>query len=294
MNNYEQLLERVAKSSALGKDEIERRVEAKRAKLSGLISKEGAAQIVAAELGIIFDNERMKVSELLQGMKKANVVGKIIKMFDVREFNKNGREGKVGNFIIADDTGSIKAVLWDMHHIELVETGKIKEGDVVEISSGNMRNGEIHLSSFSDIKKSQEILNEVVESRAYTELKIKECSVGATVSVRANIVQIFEPKYFDDKKSGEKRAVMNIILDDGTETLRGVLFGEDIKKLGFNNEEIFELEKFEQKKQGILGEEKHFMGNMRMNSFFNKQELIMNGVEDVNVNDVIKKLEAQV
>ena len=50
MQNYDLLIERIAKASGLEKEEVERKVEAKKAKLSGLISKEGAAQIIAAEL----------------------------------------------------------------------------------------------------------------------------------------------------------------------------------------------------------------------------------------------------
>ena len=46
--NYERILEKIAKSAGVDREEIERKVEAKRAKLSGLISREGAAQIVAA------------------------------------------------------------------------------------------------------------------------------------------------------------------------------------------------------------------------------------------------------
>ena len=47
--NYEKILERISRSSGVEKEELDRRVEAKRAKLSGLISKDGAAQIIAAE-----------------------------------------------------------------------------------------------------------------------------------------------------------------------------------------------------------------------------------------------------
>lgn len=58
LQNYSQLVERIARSSGLSVEDIERRIEAKRAKLSGLISKEGAAQVVASELGISFDKEK--------------------------------------------------------------------------------------------------------------------------------------------------------------------------------------------------------------------------------------------
>ena len=52
--NYERILEKIAKAAGLERAEIETRIEAKRQKLSGLISKEGAAQVVASELGISF------------------------------------------------------------------------------------------------------------------------------------------------------------------------------------------------------------------------------------------------
>ncbi|MEM4271924.1 MAG: replication factor A, partial [Candidatus Pacearchaeota archaeon] len=90
MDNYEKLVEKICKLSNLSKEEIERKVEAKKAKLSGLISKEGAAQIVAAELGLNLDKERLKISELAHGMRKANILGKIIDISPVRQFSKNG------------------------------------------------------------------------------------------------------------------------------------------------------------------------------------------------------------
>ena len=72
--SYGQILEMISRNSGLSVEDIERKIEAKRAKLSGLISKEGAAQIVASELGINFEKEKMKISELLSGMKKINIM----------------------------------------------------------------------------------------------------------------------------------------------------------------------------------------------------------------------------
>ena len=139
LQNYSQLVERISRSSGLSVADIERRIEAKRAKLSGLISKEGAAQVVASELGISFDKEKMKISELLTGMKKVNVIGKIISLFPIKEYNKNNKQGKISSFILADETGNIRTVLWDTNHISLIEQGKIANGKAVEISNGTMR-----------------------------------------------------------------------------------------------------------------------------------------------------------
>lgn len=308
MDNYVKLLERISQASGLQKEEIERKVEGKRAKLSGLVSKEGAAQIVAAELGINFDKERMKISELVQGMKRVNIAGKIIKVFPVREFNKNGREGKVANLIVADQSSNIKVVLWDANHISLIESGKINFGEIIEISNGAMRNGELHLSSFSDIKKSNEKIDNVVEEKLFMFKKLSEVKSGESFKTRAFIVQIYDPRYYEvcpecgkkvvdeeckihGKVEQKRRAILNIVLDDGNESIKGVLFGESINKLGLNDEEIFSLEKFFERKSSILGEEKIFSGNVRNNALYNTTEFNIENIEDFNVEELLKEFE---
>jgi len=311
MDNYQQLITRISESAKLSIEEIERKIAAKRAKLSDLVSKEGAAQIVAAELGINFDQERMKISELVHGMRRANVIGKIIEVYPIREYNKNGKEGKVCNLLVADESSNTRAVLWDTHHISLVETGKLKIGDVVEITNAGVRNGEIHLSSFSDIKKSKEILKEVMAEKVFSERKIKEIKPGERLKTRAIIVQVFDPRYFEvcpkcGKKvsegkctgehgqiEGKKRALLNLVLDDGTETIRSVLFGEQINKLGLSDEEIFSIEQFSVKKSSILGEEKIFSGMVKTNALYNTSELTIENVSDIKIDELIKSLETK-
>lgn len=307
MDNYQKLVERIAKSSNTPLEEIERRIEAKKAKLSGLISKEGAAQIVAAELGINFDHEKMKISELVEGMKRANVIGKIMQINPVREFNKNGREGKVASFTLADDTANIRVALWDTNHISLIENAEIGAGSIIEISGGSIRNGELHLSSFGELKPSKEKLDNVVEKALTREKKLKEISPGQNIKTRAIIVHTFPPRYFEvspetgrkfteeDKNNGlkpKKKALLTITLDDGTETIRSVLFGEQINKLGLTNDEIFSPESGKIVER-ILGEEKYFSGQIRQNQVFNNIELSISNIEDVDPSELIKELETK-
>lgn len=307
--NYDQLVEKIAKSANLEKEEIDRRVEAKRAKLSGLISKEGAAQIVASELGINFDKEKIKINEIVDGMKRVNFIGKIINLFPVREFNKNGREGKIASFVIADDTGNIRCVLWDTNHISLIEKGQIKEKDFVEISSGSVRNGEIHLTSFSDIKLSNETFDNVMEKKIYAERKIKDLKQGESSVLRGIIVQAFPPRFFEvcskcgkkvelegsdkvckehGKVIPEKRALLSLVIDDGSESLRTILFQENIKKLGI---ELENLEKLNI--NDLLGKEMLFTGNIRQNKLFNNLELFPEDIQEVDVDRLIEKLESK-
>jgi ssDNA-binding replication factor A large subunit len=309
--NYERIIEKISKISGLEKEEIERRIEAKRAKLSGLISKEGAAQVIAAELGINFDNERLKIEELLPGMRRVNTLGKVINIFSPRTFKtKKGDDGKVANLFIADDTSNIKVVLWDTNHIDLIENGQIEEGVVVEISNATMRDNELHLGSFSEIKITNDSLGEVKTEKSFREKSISELKNSDNVRIRAFIVQSFEPKFFyicpDCKKkafqdgnaftcaehgkvAAEKRALLNIIIDDGTETIRTVAFQDNLSDLG-----LTDLEKTEElisQRERLLGKEMLFYGTVRNNKVFNTPEFIIEKVEEINPDLLIKELE---
>jgi len=306
--NYSQLIERIARVCGLPSDEINRKVEAKRAKLSGLISREGAAQIIAAELGVNFEKENIKINELVPGMKRVNVVGKVVELSPVREFNKNGREGKVLGILLGDETSSVRTVLWDTNHISLFEKSEIKEGDVIQISNASIRNNELHLNSFSEIKKSDEIIENVKEKVGCLTKKIIELNTGENVQIRAFIVQMFEPRFFEicpecnkkvengecathGKVAGIKRALLNLVLDDGSETIRAVLFNEQLAKLGVSDEELNNSDVFLKKRDFLLGEEKILTASVRQNKMFNNQELFISDITNIQVDDLITQLE---
>lgn len=308
MEMYQKLVERIAHAAKLSAEDIERKVEAKRAKLSGLVSKEGACQIVAAELGVALDKERMKLAELIPGMRRANVLGKVLEIGTVRSYTKGERSGKVANFTLADESGKMRCVLWDLSHVGLIEEGKLHVGDVVEITNANVRNGELHLSSFSDVRASQEQLGEVVTEAIYGAVTLKDARVGELLQTRAFIVQAFEPRYFEvcpecgrkaveeaclthGKVVPQRRALLNLVLDDGTETMRSVLFGETILQLGLSEEEVFSLEKFAEKRAMLLGEESVFSGRVRMNTLSNMPELTIEKVEAVQPEALTAALE---
>jgi len=312
MQNYDMLIERIAKASGLGASEVERKVEAKKAKLSGLISKEGAAQIIAAELGINFEDQDLKISELMPGMKKVNVVGKIINIFPVREYEKNDRKGKVANFILADETGNTRIVLWDNNHIELIENGTLEKGTVIEIKNGSTRDSEIHLSGFSEIKVSTKEMGEVKTEREMTEATLDEVRQGQNVQARGVVVQIFQPRFYSvcptcNKKVNKNeegascaehgavtpkdKAILNFVIDDGTETMRVVMFSDQIGQL-IPEEDLKDAEKATAFRDEFLGTEIYLSGTVKRNQLFNNLEIVASNVEKIDVEKLIEKLEA--
>jgi replication factor A1 len=306
--NYEKLIQFISESSGLGVDELERKIEAKQAKLAGLISKEGAAQVIAAELNINFDSQIIKISQIVPGMRKINLLGKIVEMNPIREYNKNGRSGRIGSFLLADETSNIRTVLWDENHIDLIAQGKIKQEGVVEINNASVRNGELHLGSFSEIKTSNKSVENPVLEKPVVKKEIVKLMPNETASTRAYIVQVFEPRFFEicpecrkkvegnecqthGKVIPEKRALLNFVLDDGTDVIRAVMFSEMLEKV-MSKEELENNELFTIKKENLMGKEMVVTGQVRKNALYNNNEMIVSELGEVNLDELIEELEA--
>ena len=311
VTNFDSLVEFISQNSGLSMEEILRKIEAKQAKLAGLISKEGAAQVVAAELNINFDKQSIKISQIVPGMRKINLVGKIITLFPVREYNKNGRSGRIGSFVLADETSNIRTVLWDENHIDLIVKGQIAADSVVEIANASLRNGELHLSSFSEIKPANKAfanISSVVKDKPTVKKTINQFNPSENASTRAFIVQMFEPKFFNicpeckkkvselsecgthGKVVSQKRALLSFVLDDGSASIRAVAFSELLEKMmplsDLENPEMFSI-----RKKDLLGKEMLASGQVRNNQMFNTNEFIVNNMEDINLDLLISELE---
>ena len=306
--NYQQLVEFISENSGVSVEDIERKIEAKQAKLSGLISKEGAAQVVAAELNINFEKQIIKIAHVVSGMRKVNLIGKIIEIFPVREYSKNGRSGRIASFILADDTSNIRTVLWDENHINLIVKNEITKESFVEISNASIRNGELHLGSFSEIKPSDKTIEKIVIEKPIFKKEIVQFSPNERVAVRAFIVNIFEPKFFEvcpecrkkvseskecnehGRVVSEKRSLLSLIIDDGTGNIRATIFSEDLKKI-FSNEELENLDLFAIKKNDFLGKELIVNGLVKRNSMFDSNDFVVSGIEEIDIDKLIEELE---
>ena len=64
-----------------------------------------------------------KISELQAGQGSVNIEAEVKSIEPARTFNKFGRELKVANALISDDSGEIKLTLWNQD-IEKIAVGK--------------------------------------------------------------------------------------------------------------------------------------------------------------------------
>jgi hypothetical protein len=140
--------------------------------------------------------------------------------------------------------------------------------------------------------------------------KISELKNSESAIIRAFVVQSFEPRFFyvcpscrkkaipeggsfvcaeHGKVAAEKRALINIVLDDGTETIRTVAFNDNLPSIGLTNLES--PEELVIQRENLLGKEMAFYGIMRINKVFNTPEFIIERVESIDADLLIKELE---
>ena len=307
--------------------ELETRMKEKINELSGLITEEGAAHILANEFGIeLFNAEtgQLKIKEIYAGMRNISTVGKVVRKYEKREFVKEDRTGKVASLMLGDETDSIRVVFWNS---QVDEWEKLQENDVIAIENAyvreNRENKEIHINDKSKIKLSSADISAVkVPSRTPFERKsIAQLQPGEEgVEVMATIVQVFDPRFFSicsqcGKKATESGSgyncvehgtvqptisyVLNATLDDGSSTIRGVFFRNQANHLiGKTEEEMAvyreNMAAFEHVKTDLLGEQFKVKGRVKQNEYFGRLEFNAQIVEKANPEEELARLEKQV
>lgn len=129
----------------LTREIIEESIGKKKKDAGKLLTDEGAAYMVANDLGIDLSSERvlrtrMTIRDLAVGASDVTMDGTVMTVNQVRDFRRNdGREGKVARIVIADETGMVNVVLWD-DKAEIAEH-KLTKGDVVRVNHGYVRAG---------------------------------------------------------------------------------------------------------------------------------------------------------
>ncbi len=268
MAKISELIELASTKTGLSKEEVLLRIRNKQKELSGLVSEEGAAYIVANELGVRTRNKVvetiLKLDELKPEMKSVSVMGRVKAIHGPREFTtKTGVRNKVVNMEVVDATGVGRVVLWNMHDIEKVEKGTIGVGQVIQVRSGYIRESnftnslEVHVGNKGILIENPEGVDEedfpkeaVSNGRNFN---ISELQPNAPVNLAAKITAKYEIKEFD--KNGRKGKVANLIINDGTASTRLVLWNEKTDLL--NDLQVGDIVKIENgyTKEGMRGVE---------------------------------------
>jgi len=241
-------------------------------------------------------------------MRNVELVAKVMQVYEVREFQTEKRSGKVGSFVVADETGSIRIVGWGDQTDNIKE---LKEGDIVKIESGYVRANqgtkEIHLNDKSNLQINPEgdtVAGVQTTKPEASRSNIKDLQENTEAEVLATVVQAFDPRFFEICPECNRRAkpkdadficdthqkvtpdysyVMNCFLDDGTENIRAVFFRQQMEQLlDKKREEILAAkdapDDMTQLKDQLLGTQIIVSGRIKKNQMFDRLELVANSV----------------
>jgi ssDNA-binding replication factor A large subunit len=319
--DFNELLQKIIEKTGLKEEEVQKKILEKQRELSNLVSKEGAAYIIAKELGLdVFPKtkRRLEIKNVVPKIRDLKLTARVVRVFETRNFEKNGKKGKVASIILGDESGSMRLSLWD-NQTDIIE--KLKPGMAIETFGAYTKdNGlggvEIRLGNKGGIRILEQsdlpVLEKLQKSSELGRKNIADLKEGEIAEIRASVVQLFETSIFyevcpqcetrvikdgNDFKCPEhgkvepaKTIVLSGIIDDGTGNIRAVFFrnvaldliGMDIKQ-ALEREDFFE-------NLNILGKEFVMIGKSRKNKMFNRLEFVVNNVKEVDVVEEANKI----
>jgi replication factor A1 len=327
--DFEIIVGKIKEKTDLTDEKINKKILEKQQELSNLVSKEGAAYIIAKELGLdIFPKtkRRLEIKNIVPKIRNLSLTARIVKVFEPREFKKKDRSGKVASVILGDSSGTIRMSLWD-NQTELVE--KLKPGMAVETFGAYTRESgiggvEVRLSKKgglkiledSDLPSLEEISKKKLGRKTIDKLKEGEAS-----EIKAALVQLFETNVFYEicpecgtrirmendkftcKEHGEVKpkymVILSGVIDDGTGNIRAVFFRDNaLKLIGMDIEEALKRRESFFEDLNVLGKEFVLYGRVRKNKMFNRLEFVANNIKEIDeeeeANKIINNLTANV
>ncbi|MEM5812209.1 MAG: DUF2240 family protein [Candidatus Aenigmatarchaeota archaeon] len=323
MFSLEEIVEKICEHTGMTQKKVLQLIDEKEEELSGLVSREGAAYIVARELGISLLREtkrQLKIKNLTDGLRSVDLVARIIGISEIRTFEKEERKGSVVGLILGDETGMVRLPLWN-EEADIVSDLGLKEGDVIRITRGfvkmdNRGNIELRIGRGKMEKVEEEVnlpeVNEMSGSLVPQRKLLSEVKEGDIVETRACIVQLFRKNPFFEvcsecgmrmkPRAGklvcdehgtvkpDYQIVISGVIDDGYGNVRVVFFRELAERLF--GKTAAELRALAQEKVDpliiydlfdVLGKDYIIAGRVRKNELTENLELIANRLEEPDI-----------
>ncbi|NVM36054.1 MAG: DUF2240 family protein, partial [Candidatus Lokiarchaeota archaeon] len=225
---------KIIEDTGLTRKEIQNLVEDKKNELKGLISDEGALFIIAKELGVDIKGENKDllkeieifISDITQNMKNITLYGRIKEIYKVNSFERSdGSKGYVGSFLLHDNTGDARIVLWD-NQVNIFTESNFEKNEIIKIINGSAKKGkyggmEIHVGSYGKVILSPEDVDyKKYPKITYDSINISDINLNLnSVSIEGKIIQLFPKKEFT-RKDGELGKVQSLTLLDSSGSIR--------------------------------------------------------------------------
>jgi replication factor A1 len=203
--DYDEVLSRVIKSTGIEKSVLINKIDDKMKELDNLVSKEGAAHIIANELGVsLIDSDAsqdfVNIKNLVGGLRNIIVIGRVTDIYPINSFKKDGKELQVGALSLSDGTGFVRVVFWN-DSINIFKN--IKEGDVIKVINTYVKENkfgklELHTSFRSKIRINPEDVdpksiptNNKIQKKS-ERIDLVELKRDSSIRIFGIIVQLFK------------------------------------------------------------------------------------------------------
>jgi len=175
------------------------------------------------------------VDGLTMGQSDVNVRGLVLETESVRTFDRDdGSEGRVANFLLGDETGRVRATLWDDRADRVDE---LEPGSAVEVVDGYVRERdgdlELHVGEEGAVDEVDEEVDFVPETDPIDGVEMDD-----VVDI-AGVVRSADPKRTFDRDDGSEGQVRNVRIQDDTGDIRVALWGEKADKDIAPGDEVF-------------------------------------------------------
>jgi ssDNA-binding replication factor A large subunit len=334
---FDQAVRRIHEATNLPVTEIQLRIEAKIHQLGGLVSRDGAVHIIANELGVQLvaapqQGGQLKISDITMNSRGITVAGRVVKKYDVKAVNTNGREGRVASLLLGDETGVTRLVFWN-EQVDVFE--QLVDNDILVVRNPFVKESmmkdrlELQLNTQSSLVVNPEGVtvaprpaysgNAPVERAPRVQKYIKDLEGNEeNVEIIATVLQPYDPRFFDSCPQCNRKLLggnqcpehgevatpginfsMSAVLDDGTGNIRTSFWKQQALRLTGKSEAEFLKYKddpaaFEEIKNALLGEFIKVVGRVKHNETFDRMELTANLVfTDVDPIAELKNLDAK-
>lgn len=318
--SYEVIVSRIMESTSLSREDIDQKIQQKLNDLQDLISKNGAAHIVANDLGVkLFDTtpKILKIENITPGLQSITLNAKILENYGARSFQNATRQGRVLSLMVADETATIRISIWDENIIAQAQS--LKTGDIIKITNAyskqntlNPQFKDLHLGNKSQIVINPEgILIDISKASAIAKptaqrKQILDLQENDFAELFATIVQVFEPKSYQSCPVCNKKVIMdsagymcsqhgsivpkqvpilNLFLDDGSSNIRVIFFRDLAEKL------LGVYTDLESLKKQLLGKQLLVRGRTTLNKMFNRLEFTAFSLEEADPAKISAEIE---
>lgn len=259
-------------------------------------------------------NKPIKIAEIKPNMPGFEVLGRILQVYKQKSYSK----GSMASFILGDDSGTIRTVLWD----EKSEIAKeLKAGDVIQIRNAYSRANiseepEVHIGRYSEIILNQDLdmpsLNEIERLLIRSKEIINLENNDRYVQINGRIVDVDDSKKItymtcpncnkrvqntgnewfcescNSSVNPDSNIILSLLIEDNTGSIRAISFRENAEKiLGVDTEEIIniigesggdESLPLRQVKEKIINREISLLGRVKYSNFSEQLEFIVDKV----------------